>query len=351
MRKLGRNRISPWTLAFGVVAAAYATTKLLQSRFSFRDRVVVITGGSRGLGLALARHYAEEGANLVLLARSKVELDRAEVDLRDHGHGALMLIPCDIRNEQQVREAIDAAVESFGRIDVLINNAGEIMVGPLQTMTREDWTDCMDLHFWASLYAIEAVLPHMPRGTGRIVNISSFGGKIAVPHMAPYCASKFALAGLSDAVRAELAREGISVTTVYPGLMRTGSHLNAMFKGDYKKEFTWFSAGAGSPLNAKNAIRAAREIVEACRRGDSELTITLQARMAVIAQALFPNLFARAVAQVNRLLPQSTVSREACERHMGWESRPGDMPEFVTALADEATEELNGLRGRATAMR
>ena len=351
MSILGRNQVSPWTLALGVAAAAYATTKLVQSRFSFQDRVVVITGGSRGLGLALARYYAEEGANLVLLARSKVELDRAEIDLRDHGHGALMLIPCDIRDELQVKDAIAAAVETFGRIDVLINNAGEIMVGPLQTMTREDWTDCMDIHFWAPLYAIEAVLPHMPRGTGRIVNISSFGGKIAVPHLAPYCASKFALVGLSDAIRAELDREGIYVTTVCPGLMRTGSHLNAMFKGDYKKEFAWFSSGAGSPLNAKNARRAAREIVEACRRGQPELTITLQARMAVIAQALFPNLFARGLAQVNRLLPQSTASKEARERHMGWESRSEDMPEFVTALADEATEELNGLRGHATAMR
>ena len=225
------------------------------------------------------------------------------------------------------------------------------MVGPIHTMTREDWTDCMDLHFWASLYTMQAALPHMQPGDGRIVNITSFGGKIAVPHMAPYCASKFALVGLSDSVRAELAMEGIRVTTVCPGLMRTGSHLNAMFKGDYQKEFAWFSAGAGSPLNSKNAMRAARQIMEACRRGQPSLTITMQARLAFIAQALFPNLFARAVAQVNSLLPRSTETREDLERHMGWESRSDLVPTPLTALADYATEDLNGLRGHFTAQR
>lgn len=351
MSKRGRNRLSPWTLALGVAAAAFATTRILQSRFSFRERVVVITGGSRGLGLAMARAFAEEGAHLVLLARSKVELERAEVDLRDYGDGALMLIPCDIRYEEQVQAAIEAAVERLGRIDVLVNNAGEIMVGPIHTMTREDWTDCMDLHFWASLYTMQAALPHMQPGEGRIVNITSFGGKIAVPHMAPYCASKFALVGLSDSVRAELAMEGIRVTTVCPGLMRTGSHLNAMFKGDYQKEFAWFSAGAGSPLNSKNAMRAARQIVEACRRGQPSLTITMQARLAFVAQALFPNLFARVVAQVNSFLPRSTETREDMERHMGWESRSDLVPTPLTVLADNATEDLNGLRGHFTAQR
>jgi short-subunit dehydrogenase len=214
-------------------------------------------------------------------------------------------------------------------------------------MTREDWEDCMDLHFWAPLYTMQAALPHMPRGVGRIINISSFGGKIAVPHMAPYCASKFALVGLSDAVRAEVALDGIKVTTVCPGLLRTGSHLNAFFKGDFRKEFLWFSSGAGSPINAVAAKRAASRIVNASRRGQRELTISLQARVAVITQALFPNLFAQLMETVNRMMPRSAQSTDELARHTGWDSRNLSAPRSLTSLADDATEELNGLRGHS----
>jgi hypothetical protein len=131
--------------------------------------------------------------------------------------------------------------------------------------------------------------------------------------------------------------------------MRTGSHLNAMFKGDYRKEFAWFSAGAGSPLNSVSAQSAARKIMEACRRGQPQLIISLQAKAAVVAQALFPNLFARAVASVNRFLPTSTASPSGMERHMGWESRIAGAPN-ITRLADAANEEFNGLRGHRHAM-
>src|SRR5436309_7591109 len=107
-------------------------------------------------------------------------------------------------------------------------------------MTVEDFEETMRVHFWGPLYATLAALPHLRKqDTGRIVNISSIGGRIAVPHLAPYSASKFALAGLSDGLRTELAREGIYVTTVFPGLMRTGSHVNAQFKGKRRAEFTW----------------------------------------------------------------------------------------------------------------
>src|SRR6201982_336127 len=103
-------------------------------------------------------------------------------------------------------------------------------------------------------------------GGGRIVNISSMGGKVAMPHFAPYSASKFALTGFSDAIRSELARENIHVTTVAPGLMRTGSHVNAQFKGEHDAEFGWFAAASGMPLISMNAERAARKILAACRR-------------------------------------------------------------------------------------
>ena len=166
---------------------------------------------------------------------------RAPAELRELGAEALA-VPCDLLDRGQSLGAIETVVDQFGALDVLINNAGIIEVGPLENMRRHDFEKSMQLHFWAPFNLIRQAIPHMRRaGGGRIVNISSIGGKVAVPHLAPYSASKFALVGLSDAFRAELARDGICVTTVTPGMMRTGSQVNATFKGDHGAEFTWFS--------------------------------------------------------------------------------------------------------------
>ena len=132
----------------------------------------------------------------------------------------------------------------------------------------------MATHFWGPFHLMQECIPLMRRrGFGRIVNIASIGGRMAVPHLAPYSASKFALIGLSDAVRAEIARYGIRVTTVSPGLMRTGSPINAQVKGQHAAEFTWFAIADAIPGLSISAERAARQILEACRYGDPELTI------------------------------------------------------------------------------
>ena len=134
--------------------------------------------------------------------------------------------------------AVERVVSRHGAIDVLVNNAGIITVGPLEHASIEDFEESMAVHFWGPLHTMRAAIPHMRRqGGGRIVNISSIGGKVGVPHLAPYCASKFALVGLSEGFRAELLRYGLYVTTVCPGLMRTGSARHAVVKGQHLLEF------------------------------------------------------------------------------------------------------------------
>ena len=192
-----------------------------RKRFSYMGRVVIITGGSRGLGLLMARQLRKEGARVALLARNREELMRAKEQLGEDDN--VLTIACDVAERALVRQAVEIVAHHFGRIDMLINNAGIIQVGPLQHMTYGDYHHAMNVHFWGALHCTEAVLPYMrQRRCGRIVNIASIGGLIAVPHLAPYSASKFALVGYSDAVRAEVAKDGIRVTTVCPGLMRTG---------------------------------------------------------------------------------------------------------------------------------
>src|SRR5437660_2843868 len=259
-------------------------------RYPLNDKVVLITGGSRGLGLVLARHICARGGNVAIIARDPDELVRAKTDLVPRG-GKVLTIERDLLAAGQIQSAVRKIIDRFGKIDVLINNAGIIEVGPLEHMMREDFERAMRLHFWAPFELISQIVPEMRLwGGGRIVNISSIGGKVAVPHMAPYSASKFALTGFSDAIRAELARDNIHVTTVAPGLMRTGSHVNAKFKGRHDDEFAWFAASAGAPLISMNADRAARKILAACRRGQPSLTLTFAARKIVLGNALFPNL-------------------------------------------------------------
>jgi NAD(P)-dependent dehydrogenase (short-subunit alcohol dehydrogenase family) len=303
--------------------------------FGYTGRVVVITGGSRGLGLILARQLRKKGARLALLARNGEELARAQTALGGLQETVLALV-CDVSDRAQVHDAIGTTLKHFGRIDVLINNAGVIQVGPLEHMTIGDYQQAMNVHFWGALHCIEAVLPHMrQRRTGRIINIASIGGLIAVPHLAPYSASKFALVGYSDAVRAEVAKDGIRVTTVCPGLMRTGSAINALMKGRHEAEFAWFAALSSLPLISIDARRAAGKILEAGRRGVPHLTITPQARFASILGRLLPNTFARLVALSNRVLPGPTYPLGS-EAWPGSESRPRKLPRLVTALGDRA---------------
>ncbi len=316
----------------GLGLAAWAISRSFRGDFSFAGKSVLITGGSRGLGLAIARQIAAEGGRLALLARDEEELASACRELRTLG-GEAFAVPCDLLDRGQSLGAIETVVDRYGGIDVLINNAGIIEVGPLENMRRHDFEKSMNLHFWAPFTLIRQVIPHMRRaGGGRIVNIASVGGKVAVPHLSAYSASKFALVGLSDAFRAELACDGIRITTVTPGLLRTGSQVHAKFKGNHGAEYTWFSLSTAVPLAAVDADRAARKIVEACRHGQAALIIGLSARAGIIGNALFPSLTGEVMKLVNRVLP-GPVGVEGDEMKSGEDARSESrLPGWLTRL-------------------
>jgi NAD(P)-dependent dehydrogenase (short-subunit alcohol dehydrogenase family) len=329
-----------WLGAGALLVGGWITARVVRTaQYTLRDKVAMISGGSRGLGLVLARHICEQGGNVALLARDAEELARAKADITGR-NGRLLTVECDLLDRNQIQAAVRKVIDHFDKIDILINNAGIIEVGPLDHMSREDYDRAMKLHFWAPYELISQIVPEMRLwGGGRIVNISSIGGKVAMPHLAPYSASKFALTGFSDALRTELARDNIQVTTVTPGLLRTGSHVNAKFKGNHDAEFAWFSASAGAPLISMDADRAARKIIAAFRRGQPSLTLTFAARGAIAGNALFPNLTGYAMKIVNRFLPDKANEN-------GEQSRPGSelsrlTPEWMTRLADRATKQNN----------
>jgi len=291
------------TVAAAAMAGARVLTLLGRRPMRLQGAVALITGGSRGLGLTLARELAARGANLVLLARSEAELEAAERELAPHTD--VLGIPCDVTDRAAVERAIGEAVARMGHLDLVINNASIIQVGPLEALTDEDFRAAMDVNFWGTVHTTLAALPHLGRGA-RVCNITSIGGKVAIPHLLPYACAKFAAVGFSEGMRAELAKRGVVVTTIVPGLMRTGSPENALFKGEREREYAWFTAGDATALSALSVERAARRIVRAIQRGESEVTLSWQAKVLRYAHALFPSLVMAALGIMNRMLPTAS---------------------------------------------
>jgi len=325
-----------------LIAGSYAGVRAaiaLSRRYDFQNRLVVITGGSRGLGLVLARRLADDGAALVLCARDDQELAVAAEELRERT-SFVATYTCDLSDADDIAQLFAQIRRQIGSVDVLINNAGVINVGPVETMKVDDYQEAMAVHFWAPLLCMEHVLPDMRRrGEGRIVNISSIGGQIGVPHLIPYCASKFALSGLSQAMRAELTKDGVYVTTVCPGLMRTGSPRNALFKSQHRAEYAWFSITGSMPFVSMSAERAAAQIIRACRYGRAKITLSLPAKLAVIANTLAPELTSEINSLAASLMPgRGGIGRTAVT---GSDSESSWSPSVLTTLNERAAERNN----------
>ena len=287
--------------------AAAAAFAFAPSRPRLRaGQVAIITGGSRGLGLAVAHRFGRAGLKLVLAARNQDELEIARHELLHSGDVAneddILLIVCDLTDSAQAAGLIDQTLRAFGTFDVLVNNAGIIEVGPIQNQPLEAYERAMRTNFFAALYTIHAALPHLLARGGAIVNIASIGGKIPVPHLAPYVAAKFALTGFSETLHAELRRHGVRVTTVCPGLMRTGGEAHAHFIGQVDKERAWFDFGAKTPIIAASAEYAASRIYHAVDAGRAEITITPQAWLAARMHGLAPETTQQVAALANRYL-------------------------------------------------
>jgi NAD(P)-dependent dehydrogenase (short-subunit alcohol dehydrogenase family) len=352
---LRRRRRSRWqqlrwpALAAGAGALWLAREAAVRAmEVDLRDRTVLITGGSRGLGLLLAREFGAQGCRVVICARDEAELERARLDLEARGVRTLA-VQCDVSRREDVARLAREATERFGGVDVLVNNAGVMQVGPIESMTPDDFEQAMGVMFWGAVYPTLEVLPGMwQREFGRVVNITSLGGRMAVPHLVPYVAAKFAATGFSESLRAELADTPVRVTTVTPGLMRTGSHVNAKFKGRQQEEARWFSLLASLPGLSMDAERAARRIVRAARRGEADLVLTVPAHLATRFHGLAPGLTARISGVVDRMLPSADGRADGAVRGMEALDREGRLYRTATALGRSAAERFNQYPGPVT---
>ncbi|GHD15977.1 ketoacyl reductase [Nocardiopsis kunsanensis] len=303
-------------------------------------RVALVTGGSRGLGLQMAREFGAAGASVVVCGRNRGNLDRAVAELSGRGIDAHGVV-CDVTDREQVRALIGESVERFGRLDVVVNNAGVMRVGPAEAMEDAHFTEAMDIMYWGPFNVAREALPHLRATGGGLVNITSVGAYLSVPHLLPYSVAKHASAALSEGLAAETAGTGVRVTTVAPGLMRTGSHRGVLFIGEPEREYTWFALLAGMPLLSVDSRRAARRIVEAAASGRAFVTLHPTTRLGMAARGLAPGLTQQAMGLVARALPR--VPEHVSERtgSRSGNSRAGRLAESIGALNERAGNRLN----------
>jgi len=326
------------------LAALYAGSRLLAKNsrrepLNFRDKVVLITGGSRGLGLAMAKEFGHQGSRLALCARDAEELQNARDLLIREGIQVDTFV-CDVTKKNEVESLLGQVIGRFGHVDVLINNAGLISVAPLDSLDESDFEKAMDLMFWGPFHMTMAVLPHMKKLTGaQIINIASVGGRVSVPHLLPYSCAKFALVGFSSGLAAELQSRNIDVLTVCPGLMRTGSYLKAEFKGKVENEFGWFSVLGNLPGFSVAADYAARQIRDAAQRRKHHLIISLPAKILIAADAVVPELTQTIFGTVNALLPGPGPKDSATGESVN--PKFGALFQMLTTLGRQAARKLN----------
>ena len=332
--------VLPWAAAG--VAAGVGAAALSRRRRTGRltGRVALVVGGSRGLGLQLAREFAAGGASVVVCGRDTDSLDRAVAELTGRGaaaHG----VSCDVADPDQVRAMVAEAAARFGRLDFVVNNAGIMRIGPQEALAEEHFRAAMDVMFWAPFHVGRAALDHLRATSGTLVNIISIGGEVAVPHLLPYSCAKAAARALSEGLSAETAGTGVHVTTVVPGLMRTGSHRGVAFTGAPEREYVWFAFLAGLPLLSVGVERAARHIVRAAARGRGHLLITPMARVGTAVHGIAPGLTQAGLGVVGRLLPAAPEQVEERDGVEASRSPAGRLVDAIGTLNERAGDRLN----------
>jgi NAD(P)-dependent dehydrogenase (short-subunit alcohol dehydrogenase family) len=206
-----------------MIATVLNAHVLYKGDVALNGKVAFVTGGSRGIGLAIARALLAEGARVAITATSDTTLDAASATLAPAGRADdVFAIRADVRRHEQVDDAIDAALRRFGGIDILVNNAGVGIFKPVAGLSVDEWHTILDTNLTGVFYCCRAALPHLrARGGGWIVNISSLSGKHPFADAAAYCASKAGLNAFSDALMQEVRHDGIRVTCIMPGSVRT----------------------------------------------------------------------------------------------------------------------------------
>ena len=316
-----------------------------------RAPVALVAGASRGLGWLIARELGRLGFWVMICARTGEELERGAAMLRHEGINVSTTV-CDVGDEAAVARLVERTESDLGPIEVAVCVAGIIQVAPLEALDRSHFAAAVDTMLWGPVnVGLEVARRMRARGRGRIGVVTSVGGLIAAPHLLPYSTAKFGAVGFARGLRSELSGTGVSVTTVAPGLMRTGSHLRAHFLGDHGREFAWFGTAASLPLLSMDAERAAGIIVRGILNRRAVVTVTPLAKIVPRVDALFPGLAAAVLGFTTRRLPESPGGRASRDALEGWQAektlsrRTRLILDRLTILGRRAAARFNEERG------
>lgn len=308
--------------------------------------LALVAGASRGLGLLIARELGRRGHRLVICARSSDELEAASGQLTAEGLSVRTAV-CDVSDVDAVEELVAAVETQDGPIDVAVVVAGVIQVGPLASLTRAHFDEAISVMLWGPINVALAVAgPMRRRGAGRIGVITSVAGLVSVPHLLPYSTAKFGAVGFTSGLRSELAGTGVKVTTVAPGLMRTGSHLRAEFTGRHGAEYAWFAPSATLPGIAMDPERAAARIVDGVLAGRAYVLLSLVTKIGARVNGLAPTTTAALMGLFARLLPagpppEATTTVQGYQVEQGLKPLPAALVKAVTILGRSSARRWN----------
>jgi short-subunit dehydrogenase len=248
----------------------------------FSGQVVVVTGASMGLGRALALEFARAGASVVLAARSQEKLEAVAKEVEALG-AQVLVVATDVAKRDDLARMVDATVAKFGRLDVLVNNAGYGMSAFLEETPPAELERIFAVNVFAPVNAVQLALPHLERsGRGIVVNVGSVIGRRAVPVLGAYCMTKFALAACSESLRAELSRRNVHVVHVEPGLTATEFGNNRVVVGDHPRHF--------QSRFVMSAETAAKRTVAAVERRRDRVVLTFTGKLLILGNTLLPGL-------------------------------------------------------------
>ncbi len=226
---------------------------------NIEGKVVVITGASSGLGAATARHLSAAGAKVVLGARREQRLTELVKQLTDNGQEAIA-VKTDVTDQAQVQKLVDTAVEKFGRVDVLLNNAGLMQQSPLEALKIDEWNNMIDVNVKGMLYGIAAALPHMQKQkSGHIINVSSVAGHKVTPAGVVYCATKHAVRAISEGLRSEVKEYNMRTTIISPGAVDTELPSHITHKESHEGINEYYQQVAVPPDSFARAVAFAIE--------------------------------------------------------------------------------------------
>jgi short-subunit dehydrogenase len=279
---------------------------------TFREKTVVVTGASSGIGKALTLQLADEGAWLALAAREVQRLNALVLECQQRG-GKAIAIPTDVADESQCCTLIQRTRETYGRIDMLVNNAGMAVVSKLEDLPDlHHFKQVMDVNFYGMVYCTYYALPYIKEASGRIVNVSSLGGVMAIPFNTSYIASKFAVNGFSDSLRMELTKAGVSVTVICPYWVVTEFHQRYLDRNGKPKGPSGRAIYTDKTMTAN---RCAQIILKAARRRKREVLMG-PGRMGVWLKLIAPNLVDKMVVEAVFRPAAKRVSDDDAKQHL-----------------------------------